>query len=90
MASIIAFFNKIKNGLIIVLSFISAIFIGLFVFEKKEVEVQQALKLNAKTDSEVATINTQITNVEQKTKEEENDPLSEKDALAFLNSDSKK
>lgn len=85
MASITDFFNKIKNGLIIALSIISAAFIGLFVFEKKKAEVQEALKDNAETTGKVEAINDQITKVENDTKEKENEPVSKEDLLNFLN-----
>lgn len=90
MASVIDFYNKIKNGLIISLTFISAAFIGLFVFEKKKEEVQEALKNNAITTGKVEAISSQIVSVEEQTKEEENAPVTKDDLLNFLNNKSRK
>jgi hypothetical protein len=89
VASIIDFFNKIKNGLIVALTFISAMFIGLFVFEKKKAEVQTELKDNAITQNKVESISNEITNVQNQTKEEENAPVTKDDLLNFLNDPNK-
>lgn len=89
MASITAFFKKIKNWLIVALSATTAVLAGLFIYEKKEAEVQNALADNAQTQTQVNSINTQITNVENTEKEEENAPVTNQDLLDFLNSDNK-
>lgn len=89
MASIKAFFSNIKEALLVILSIISAIFIGLFVFEKKKTEVQGALKDNAETNGKIEAINSQITSVEDQTKEKENEPVTKDDLLGFLNDPNK-
>ena len=88
METIINLWNKIKAGLLIAVSAIVAIFAALFVYEKKKEEVQQALKDNAQTEGKVEAINNQITDVQNKEKEEENAPMSKQDYLDFLNNKS--
>lgn len=86
----INFLNKLKEYAAGIFALMSGIFAVLFWYEKKQNEVQKAENSNTKTNDEVQSIQNQITNVVNTTKEEENAPATKDKLLDFLNNKSGK
>lgn len=84
-AALTNFFNNIKNYLLGAVTFIAAILAGLFYIEKKKNEVLEAKENDQKTQNQIQTINNEIQQVQQTTKEKENEQTSKDDLLKFLN-----
>lgn len=87
---LVNFFSDLKDVTILIISFIGVILGGLFWYEKKQNEVQKAENLNAETKGKVEAIDSQINSIEKETKDKENEPVTQKDLLDFLNNKSNK
>lgn len=77
--------DKIKNYGLAILGFLTAVLAALFLFEKKKANSSEAKATNAETAGRVDEINRQITDLEKKTKDKENEPVTKDDLLKFLN-----
>lgn len=82
--------NNIKNYIIGILSVIGALLAGLFWYETKKNQTEKALTDNIETKTKVNDINNQITKAEDDAKAQENENVSQKDLLDFLNSNKPK
>lgn len=93
------FLNKAKNYTLEILGVLLALFVGLFLLEKKKNEASEALNENLEVKNKVQQINNEVTHVTDQiaqeeqsrsdliksTQEKEKENVSKDDLLSFLN-----
>lgn len=96
------FLNKAKNYILEILGVLLALFVGLFLLEKKKNEASEALNENLEVKNKVQQINNEVTHVTDQiaqeeqsrsdliksTQEKEKENVSKDDLLSFLNNKS--